>query len=75
MGKTTPKKPDLHKITEEEQKAIKQIADQDEDLARFTEDILVSMPRQGKTPGKYNFDDEVWNRVNTRRTSRGEAEI
>jgi len=33
------------------------------------------MPRQGKTSGKYNFDDEVWNRVNTRRTSRGEAEI
>ena len=63
-------------MNEEEQKVIRQIAKHDTKLARLTEDILESMPPQAKTPGaKYNFDDKVWDKVNARRISRGEAEI
>jgi hypothetical protein len=59
---------------EKEQVRLGKIADSDEDLARFTEDILVAIA-QGGTLEKDSFPDEVWEKVNARRVLRGEDEV
>ncbi|MDP6771786.1 MAG: hypothetical protein QF704_13885, partial [Anaerolineales bacterium] len=63
-------------LTEEEKTQIntRKITDSDDDLARFTEDILVVIA-QGGTLEKDSFPDEVWEKVNTRRVLRGEGEV
>ena len=50
------------------------IVESDDDLARFTEDILVVIA-QGGTLEKDSFPDEVWEKVNARRVLRGEGEL
>tara|TARA_B100002003_G_C13985243_1_gene476300 strand:- start:450 stop:905 length:456 start_codon:yes stop_codon:yes gene_type:complete len=59
---------------EKEKKKLSKIAESDVDLVRFTEVILVAIA-QGDTLEKDSFPDEVWNKVNARRTLRGESEI
>jgi len=59
---------------EKEQVKLGKITDSDDDLARFTEDILVVIA-QGGTLEKDSFPDEVWNKVNARRVLRGEGEV
>jgi hypothetical protein len=59
---------------EKEQIKLGKIANSDEDLARFTEDILVVIA-QGGTLEKDSFPSEVWEKVNARRVLRGEDEV
>ena len=59
---------------EKEQIKLGKIVDSDDDLARFTEDILVAIA-QGDTLEKDSFPDEVWEKVNARRVLRGEGEV
>ncbi len=59
---------------EKEQIKLGKIADSDDDLARFTEDILVAIA-QGDSLEKDSFPDEVWEKVNARRVLRGEGEV
>ena len=59
---------------EKEQVRLGKIVDSDDDLARFTEDILVAIA-QGGTLDKDSFTDEVWDKVNARRVLRGEDEV
>jgi len=59
---------------EKEQIKLGKIVDSDDDLARFTEDILVAIA-QGGTLEKDSFTDEVWEKVNVRRVLRGEDEV
>ena len=67
---------DVVALTEEEKAGIntRKIADSDDDLARFTEDILVIIA-QGGTLEKDSFADEVWEKVNARKVLRGEDEV
>ena len=59
---------------EKEKVRFGKIVDSDDDLARFTEDILVAIA-QGGTLEKDSFPDEVWEKVNMRRVLRGEDEV
>jgi len=59
---------------EKEQIKLGKIVDSDDDLARFTEDILVAIA-QGSGLEKDSFPDEVWDKVNARRVLRGEGEV
>jgi hypothetical protein len=59
---------------EKEQIKLGKIVDSDDDIARFTEDILVAIA-QGGTLEKDSFTDEVWEKVNVRRVLRGEDEV
>jgi hypothetical protein len=59
---------------EKEQIKLRKIVESDDDLARFTEDILVAIA-QGDTLEKDSFPDEVWDKVNARRVLRGEGEV
>jgi hypothetical protein len=67
---------DVVSLTTDEKEQIKlgKIVDSDEDLARFTEDILVVIA-QGGTLEKDSFPSEVWEKVNARRVLRGEGEV
>ena len=66
---------DVVSLTTDEKEQIKlgKIVDSDDDLARFTEDILVAIA-QGGTLEKDSFPSEVWDKVNARRVLRGEDE-
>ena len=59
---------------EKEQIKLGKIVESDDDIARFTEDILVVIA-QGGTLEKDSFPNEVWDKVNARRTLRGEGEV
>jgi hypothetical protein len=67
---------DVVSLTADEKEQIKlgKIVDSDDDLARFTEDILVAIA-QGDTLEKDSFSDEVWEKVNARRVLRGEVAV
>ena len=67
---------DVASLTTDEKEQIKlgKIVDSDDDLARFTEDILVAIA-QGDTLEKDSFSDEVWEKVNARRVLRGEVAV
>jgi hypothetical protein len=67
---------DVVSLTTDEKEQIKlgKIVESDDDLARFTEDILVVIA-QGGTLEKDSFPSEVWDKVNARRVLRGEGEV
>jgi hypothetical protein len=67
---------DVVSLTADEKEQIKlgKIVASDDDLARFTEDILVAIA-QGDTLEKDSFPSEVWEKVNARRVLRGEGEV
>ena len=49
----------------------------DSQMARMTEDILVTIATIGETrqPKRSDFPDCVWNKINTRRLRRGQSSV